>query len=158
MSNSTWHKFHFITLISHLLDSSHSTSAGVEERVGFLQYHLLRFPFAPAENFDNSKIRVATNISELILGRRKKKKREAQVYVASQAKVKALSWSAVTWGKQFQVILFGIYYSAFSSHCSVRNLALGCNNTCSLTAAHQNVLPSLKAEGEGRGSEILSIL
>lgn len=90
MSNSMWHKFHFITLISHLLDSSHSTSAGVEERVGFLQYHLLRFPFAPAENFDNSKICVATNISELILGRRKKK-REAQVYVASQAKAKALS-------------------------------------------------------------------
>lgn len=91
-------------------------------------------------------------------GKKEKKKREAQVYVASQVKVKALSWSAVTWGKQFQVILLGIYYSAFSSHCSVRNLALGCNNTCSLTAAHQNVLPSLKAEGEGRGSEILSIL
>lgn len=56
------------------------------------------------------------------------------------------------------MILLGIYYSAFSSHCSVRNLALGCNNTCGLTAAHQNVLPSLNAEGEGRGSEILSIL
>jgi len=53
-----WHKFHFITLILHLLDSSHSTYAEIKDRLGFLQQHLLHFVFAPAENFDNSKLRV----------------------------------------------------------------------------------------------------